>query len=217
VKPTLVFTLLLFSYYLSTAQLRLGPFAGYGLTNCAVTEDDRPFQTSRKSGIMGGINAEYMFRSNIAVQSGILYMTEGCKIGGYVTKKDQGIFLHNIVMPMSIQYKVPTIRGQKFFIGAGLYVAGNVARQVDYYYPAGRWRSSKYPEIKPLSIGCNVHVGYELPNGIYMRLAYQQCFTDVFDIDHIIYRATCVPYQANIGMGYYFHARRSSKTVENKD
>jgi len=209
--------LFVFLCHSSFAQLRLGPFAGYSFTNCTVSEDSRrTIETSGAAGfVIGGI-VELPLASCVSIQSGMLYMTEGCILEHYVTQDDKRISMHNVAVPLNIQYEFPSFRRQKVIAGVEFYCSANVYNQVDYYYPPDRWRDSKKPSIKPISLGYGIYFGYEMPNGLYLRATLQRSITNVFDMGYFTEgTAKCVPEQANIGIGYLMRTRRTAKSNKN--
>lgn len=106
----------------SHAQLMISPVGGLNVSGyTAATGDKRNFLF----GPCAGVFVDFPSQSKLSLQSGLLYKLNGFRTpiyGGFI-----GIRISTIEVPVKVTYSFSMKKGSKFFIGAGPYVAVNVA------------------------------------------------------------------------------------------
>lgn len=121
--------LLTTTMYAQKARLQ----AGINLANISVTDNGRVDDSKMLSSFQVGIVGDFPLASIISFQPGILYTGKGSKIQNG-TEGTNGYYKqtfnpHYIEIPANIVFKTPAVTGNRFFVGAGPYLAIGVGGQ----------------------------------------------------------------------------------------
>lgn len=189
-KNILFVTLLTLISFNSFAQFRIGVEAGANLFS-AKYKETAPFgysyyatgpNTSFVVGGKAGLIAEIGITNNIYLQPGAFYTMKGYTItfSDYDGINYDGKLKANYIeIPINVLYKTGTPETGRFFAGIGPYMAYALSGDISLDASGFGFRAN-YSEslaigttgtdmVKPLDIGANLSLGYELPLGVFFR------------------------------------------------
>ena len=136
-KSLVLATILLISWQISTAQLRIA-IAGGAHSSTIVETNDLPNWSEIESGYSNRTGAHFGFiadlqlglKSKFYAQPGVMFYNKGRKFyGNYDTAVynyfsiDAKQFVNYIDIPLNIVYKIPINGKTKFFLGGGPYLS----------------------------------------------------------------------------------------------
>ncbi|MCB0700374.1 MAG: PorT family protein [Chitinophagales bacterium] len=150
-------------------------------------------ENKTRVGFRAGLIADIPVAENVAVQPGIFYSTQAVKTNFTVFILDisQTLKVNYLLVPVNVLYKFGTPDKGRFFVGAGPYFGYAFGGTSDIEDPngiltglAGGNTGGTLPAIesgdisigsdtmdsaKPFDFGLNFNLGYELPQGVFVR------------------------------------------------
>lgn len=208
-NPRLILVIICFTLPFSLfAGISLGPIVGYNNTNGVAKVVGMRLPTSKDHGIIAGGAFAVPLLSGVGLQSGIQVSTDGFTILGlFVTS--QSLKAYKLQVPLYLQYKTGKEESHHFVVGAGLYAAYNIYSSVSSFYDPSITDSLAQfiPIVQPFSFGYGVNAGFEMRNGLFIRLGYEHGLSNVFSPKSKV-EVSFIPYQVNACVGYYIRKRR---------
>jgi hypothetical protein len=189
-KKTILAVAFFATYFISNAQestskIKFGAKAGLNISSASVK---RAYNTdiSPLVGIHVGGFANFKFNKKWAVQSELLYSTQGFKEydndGGYIY--DEKLKLTYINLPLLLQYQLAS----KFHVEAGPQVDFLLSGKADAYYYDPMFNTSKtYSDIdvkkfyKSISFGFSIGAGYAFTPRLSSSIRYNLGLSEAED------------------------------------
>jgi hypothetical protein len=170
------------------AQVKFAPVVGVNLSNSAVKLLDDKADTKMKPGFHVGALVSLPLTNNLALLPGVMFSTKGYKTEDEVlgVKTTSNIGLNYVEVPVNVAFMTGTEETGRFMVHAGPYVGyalsgksktkvGSVEKEEDIEIG----NDEKKDMLKPLEIGANVGVGYQLPMGLFGRVDYHHGFNNI--------------------------------------
>lgn len=208
------------------AQISFGPAAGFHLTsyNKNVVLGKRAMDMQIGAAADIPLSHEWHFQPGVYYTSNSYPMAE---LGSSITHWG----INTIDIPLSITYRTGMKRQSHFFFGVGAFAAINVGGHANVLFTnsageiigEGRGKftfgTDTPATFRRLGAGYILNAGYQLKNGIFVRLHYQRALRNITPapIDR-----NYITVSNNFGLtaGYFFHQRtrkeRKEKTAKPK-
>ena len=169
----------------------------------------------KTGGLLGFvIDAPSSSSNHVYLQPGLFYMLNGTHVSG--NDGTANISVKTLELPINILYKSGNPGGNRFFIGAGPYVAynmggqssnadpntnGGTAQVYNYTFKIGSRHG--VDDIKAVDLGLGINTGFQLACGVYFRLRFQKGLSDMSPNEGTTIHTTSIGLQA----GYMFHKK----------
>jgi OOP family OmpA-OmpF porin len=203
-KPLLFAVLLLISWQISNAQLRLA-IAGGGHSSTIVETNSLPNWDEIKSGYTGRTGAHFGFiadlqlgvKSKFYAQPGVMFYNKGRKFSStYDTtiydylSIEQKQYINYVDVPLNLVYKIPIGGRTKVFLGGGPYLSFfyNGFEKKETFLKSGTFEMEENKDLpvgdgpgkyKTLDIGVNGTAGIEF-KGFFIAANFSRGLTDMY-------------------------------------
>lgn len=175
---TSLFILALSTSAISTgAQTSLGPEIGLNQSNLKIVHSDWAFSNHLKTGFRIGLNFTSALDRNWDIQSGLYYYTKGSNVAAshHSDYYASTIEIGALQLPLYFNIHAKTGRYGRAFAGVGTFVDFHVNGKEslgtkDYDLAVG---STVYDDLKQFDGGLGLQAGYQINNGICLRMQYQ--------------------------------------------
>lgn len=177
----------------SDAQVRFGVHAGIAVSNVDLKIDGDEESVDSRVGPTLGILADVPINENFVFQPALNFVQKGGnqeESGGGITYK-YTIALSYLEVPMNFMYRSAGGSGS-FFVGAGPVVSFGLSGKEKIKISGGGMDEEEEEdlnfgdgddELKPLELGGNIVVGYELSNGVFIAGNYSMGFSNLANVD----------------------------------
>lgn len=160
----------------SNAQLSFAPEAGLNMANMNMKSAGSTVSTSMKPGVAIGAIVDFGFTDNLFLQPGLFYVMNGAKL----SSPSLTYSINSLQIPVNVIYKLGEDGNNRFFFGAGPYLAYNLSGNVSDGGGTIHIGTDKAKDqLKPIDFGVGLNVGYLLVNGLFFRVHYQMGLTDL--------------------------------------
>jgi hypothetical protein len=177
-----VFTLLFSAVLATAASAQFSVEGGVNFDNLAIKSAGTKVDTKMMTGGAFGLVQGVQLSDHIYFEPGLYYQSAGCNlkeplIGGYS--------ISTITIPLDIVYKSGDKCGNRFFAGAGPYIAKNLSgtfsMSVGGIEQSGSLKigTGADANFKGTDLGINLTTGYKLKKHFYIRLRYQMGLVDL--------------------------------------
>ena len=203
-KSLLLAAILLISWQISNAQLRIA-LAGGAHSSTIVETNDLPNWSEMESGYSNRTGAHFGFiadlqlglNSKFYAQPGVMFYNKGRKFySNYDTAVynyfsiDAKQFVNYIDIPLNVVYKIPIGGKTKFFIGGGPYLSFfyNGVEKKETYLKTGKFETEENTDLpvgdgpgkyKTLDLGVNGTAGIEF-KGLFIAGNFSRGLTDMY-------------------------------------
>lgn len=217
------------------AQIGFAPEVGLNVSNYAIKHSGVHANSDMKlGGILGGV-VDIQLTDNLYLQPSILYVTNGYKIDfdyynnanpTHLQPGSHVFIIYNLELPVMLNYKFATPGCNRFFAGAGPYVAyswdgamrykvegANINSRADIPFGGGSNDSMTRWDVGP-----RINGGYQMSEGFYVRVHAQMGFFNLRP-DHYPDNSKMTNYNFGVSIGYMFgggknHAKTAKVKVE---
>lgn len=166
----------------SQAQVRIAPEVGLNLTK--FTGADRYDNDEFRMGWKLGLSADFGVAPGLSIAPGLFYSTKGTNNDLDDLRINTYTHIGYLEIPVNAVYRFPVAGAGNFFISAGPYLGvalhgkssyslGDITYENDLTFGNGSG------EMNPIDIGINAGLGYELPQGLFLKAQYGQGFTSL--------------------------------------
>lgn len=203
-KPLLLAAILLISWQISNAQLRIA-LAGGAHSSTIVETNDLPNWSELESGYSNRTGAHFGFmadlqlgvKSKFYAQPGVMFYNKGRKFySNYDTAVynyfsiDAKQFVNYIDIPLNLVYKIPVSSKTKFFLGGGPYLSffyGGLEKK-ETYLKTGKFETEENTDLpigdgpgkyKTFDFGLNGTAGFEF-KGVFIAGNFSRGLTDMY-------------------------------------
>ena len=203
-KSLLLAAILLISWQLSNAQLRIA-LAGGAHSSTIVETNDLPNWSEIESGYSNRTGAHFGFIADLQLgltskfyaQPGVMFYNKGRKFySSYDTAVynyfsiDAKQFVNYIDIPLNVVYKIPINGKTKFFIGGGPYLSFfyNGLEKKEIYLKSGKFETEENKDLpvgdgpgkyKTFDLGVNGTAGIEF-GGVFIAGNFSRGLTDMY-------------------------------------
>jgi hypothetical protein len=167
----------------SYAQIGFGVEAGVNASDYTVKKGGNTAATDFRYGARFGLLSDLALSDNFYFQPGVYYLSGGYKMK--VTGADVETIIHTIQIPLNVQYKIGVLGSNRLFVGAGPYISWNkdgtfhvVATGIDSRSDL-KIGSTVSDQMKSIDLGLGANVGYQITEGLFVRMRYQKGFTQL--------------------------------------
>ena len=170
--------ILIFSVNAVTAQLGFGPEVGLNGSKDMVRTAGVDKHAKTRFGMRIGGLADIALTDNLYLQPGLYYVSNGYKTNFNGGHDEYGI--NTVEIPINVVYKIGTPGNNRFFVGAGLFVAYNKDGYYHIFSPLFvdsksdlRIGGGATDEIKHFDAGIGINAGYHVTEGLFFRVRSQ--------------------------------------------
>ena len=181
------------------AQFTFGARAGLNLTNVSVKYEGKEYEASKpkyKPSFQIGVVGEYGISDNFAIQPGILFATQGYKLGPREFIMDDmlgwevmaTVNINYLQIPINAQYKI-NLGSSAFLLQAGPYFGFAFGGKTKTEFSLNNIPSSKEKtdlvfgnkedQLSPFDFGLGLGIGLQL-NAIQIGLKYHLGLADLY-------------------------------------
>jgi hypothetical protein len=197
-------------FFSAQAQVGFGIEAGFNVSDYTLKTNDNTKPTDPKLGGRLGIISDIGITDNFYFQPGLHYVTNGYK--AFITNGYEQFILNTVELPLNIQYKFGALGNNRLYVGIGPYFAWNK----DGYYRVFvnkfvdsrsdlRIGNGATDVLRSFDFGGGVNGGYQITEGLYVRVRAQMGFVDLLPGNNANTSARSVGY--SISGGYIFYKK----------
>jgi hypothetical protein len=209
----------------SNAQVAFGPEVGLNSVNMTLKDTAASALSTggaKLSFTVGGV-AEFGLSDNFYLQPGVFYVRNGFKSSVFGITMD--MVVNTIQIPINVEYKFGKPGGNRVFVGAGPYIGMNLGGTMSlkgnvFGFPISETQSVKIGSdtsaaVKPIDAGFGLNAGYQLSNGMFIRVHYQMGLANLRPegTSDVSVKTSNV----GISVGYLFETKKKGKTTANAE
>jgi len=190
----------------ASAQLRFGPEVGLNLTSIQSKMDGTSDNSDMKVGARIGGVVDIPVTGGLYVRPGIQFSMMGGKekqdfFGTTVTST---LNLNYIQVPVNVLYKFGQEGDGRFYVGVTPYLGFGIGGKVKVEDVSAdiKFGSGDDADVKSMDFGAGIKVGYELPMGLYVDVAFLQGLSNNVPNGNSDFKST--NRNITIGVGYLF-------------
>ena len=188
------------------------------------TMDEQYYQNDNayayKAGLRLGAIVSIPINENFYLEPGLFYAANGAKTS-YNDGRYSGtstLNINSLEIPLNVIYKFGEPGDNRFFVGAGPYIAYNISAHIsgtdidhrdntytsysDTYLIGG---TNGVDDIRTVDLGFGVNAGYQLSNGLFFRIRAQRGLANMSPNSGTTLHSSSIGLQ----VGYFFHKQRS--------
>ena len=201
------------------AQQKVGWEFGPISTNYFGTVGGTKVNTAAKVGIKIAVDFDFRLAGNLSLESGLCFVTNGFREQFY--NGTTTVNVETLEIPANLELYPGKSRAHGLFLGAGPYLAYNVAGQETFKGRGGYNNSDakltigNKPEndIRLLDWGLGANLGYVFNGGIFFRGYYQVGLKNLSNQSNEL----MLNRNAGICVGYIMSPKKNKKSVDKKD
>lgn len=199
------------------AQVTYGPEVSLIGTN--YTDNSNGRSSSAKAIISYRIGAvvDAPLCGHFSIQPAVFYVRNGYKFDANTV--NVSVRVNTLEVPVNVMYKVDVHGGDNFFVGLGPYFALNMSGtydESDNFFGSrnGSLNIGSGPTdiLKTVDFGLGINTGYQLSNGLFLRLFYQKGLLNLAGKAEVGGTEHSTNYGIGVGMlfggGHTHHAKR---------
>jgi len=182
-KKTFITAICFLSLCAATAQkAQIGLMVGGANSNFKTKSEDEDLNGKSKTGMAGGVVANFGISEKCSIRSGLVLVQKGSKVeetfGGSTMSAE--INTTWLEVPVSLTYNTGN-----FFVGAGpslsFGVGGKWKSKVDDEEESGKvsFGNSDDDNMKGFDFGANVLAGFQFNNGLFIAANFNQGFSNL--------------------------------------
>jgi hypothetical protein len=170
----------------SAQKTQIGLMVGGANSNFKTKSEDDEFNGDSKTGMAGGIVANFGLSEKCSIRSGLLLVQKGIKVeetfGGSTMSAE--INTNWLEVPLSLTYNIGN-----FYIGAGpslsFGVGGKWKTKFDDEEESGKvhFGDSEDDNMKGFDFGANVIAGFQFNNGLFINANFNQGFSNLISVE----------------------------------
>jgi hypothetical protein len=167
----------------ATGQTKFGIEAGAVSSGYAVKKGGQRIFTADKLGGAFGLGFDSKIKNHVYIQTALLYV-----MNGYLqntAKGDLTFSVNTLELPLTLIYKTEKGIGNRMFFGGGPYLGINLFGDKKYspadsteFFVKTNIGNNQSDSLKYFDYGLRLVGGYELKNGFFIRVHYQQGFAN---------------------------------------
>jgi hypothetical protein len=181
----------------SNAQLPITVIAGVNMANATLKQGSVSPSSSSVTGFHVGLLTDISLGNKLSLMPGLIYSIKGYKISDL----DATAKINNLEIPINIAYKLPV---PGLFVYAGPYLGYAISGTTTMGSNSSSIKigTDSSSDIKPMDMGLNIGMGYNLPKKFFVRAQYGMGLTNIMpqgNADNMIKNKVFA-----ISIGYYF-------------
>lgn len=216
-KSLIISASLLVSMTSVQAQFTVGPELSLIGTNYTGKVDGQSGNTKSVISFRAGAVVNAPIGDHFDIQPAVMYVQNGSKSD--VVFSSATAHVNTLEVPVNVMYKINTTHGEHFFVGLGPYIAYNMSGKTKFtsnFSGTGAetqtisFGSDAHDNMKTIDLGLGINVGYQLLNGLFLRVYYQKGLVNLFpqgNTENSIYSTNY-----GVGLGMLFGGHNHAKT-----